>query len=83
MIDHTGFNVSDPKKSRAFYDAALAPLRPSNIMQQWFIDHARVQLNAGAPFGTGGEERMRMNCATSRRMLQKALDNIAAAVRAV
>jgi len=26
VIDHTGFNVSDPTKSRAFYDAALAPL---------------------------------------------------------
>ncbi|MFO0673723.1 MAG: VOC family protein [Polyangiaceae bacterium] len=26
MIDHTGFNVSDLTKSRAFYDAALAPL---------------------------------------------------------
>jgi len=26
MIDHTGVSVSDPKKSRAFYDAALKPL---------------------------------------------------------
>lgn len=26
MIDHTGVGVSDPKKSRAFYEAALAPL---------------------------------------------------------
>jgi catechol 2,3-dioxygenase-like lactoylglutathione lyase family enzyme len=26
MIDHTGLNVSDPNKSRAFYEAALAPL---------------------------------------------------------
>jgi catechol 2,3-dioxygenase-like lactoylglutathione lyase family enzyme len=26
MIDHTGVQVSDPKKSRAFYEAALAPL---------------------------------------------------------
>ena len=26
MIDHTGFNVSDPAVSRRFYDAALAPL---------------------------------------------------------
>jgi catechol 2,3-dioxygenase-like lactoylglutathione lyase family enzyme len=26
MIDHTGLGVSDPAKSRAFYDAALAPL---------------------------------------------------------
>lgn len=26
MIDHTGLQVTDPKKSRAFYEAALAPL---------------------------------------------------------
>src|SRR5262245_26103594 len=26
MIDHTGVSVSNPKTSRAFYDAALAPL---------------------------------------------------------
>src|SRR5689334_13041136 len=26
MIDHTGLLVSDPKKSRSFYDTALAPL---------------------------------------------------------
>lgn len=26
MIDHTGLNVSNPEKSRAFYEKALAPL---------------------------------------------------------
>lgn len=26
MIDHTGVNMSDPKKSRHFYEKALAPL---------------------------------------------------------
>lgn len=26
MIDHTGLQVSDPKKSRPFYEKALAPL---------------------------------------------------------
>lgn len=26
MIDHTGLNVSDPAKSRSFYEKALAPL---------------------------------------------------------
>ncbi|MFO0614772.1 MAG: VOC family protein [Polyangiaceae bacterium] len=26
MIDHTGLKVSDPAKSRAFYEAALKPL---------------------------------------------------------
>lgn len=26
MIDHSGYNVSDPKAARRFYEAALAPL---------------------------------------------------------
>jgi len=33
MIDHTGFNVSVPAKSRAFYDAALAPLGYKVLME--------------------------------------------------
>lgn len=33
MIDHTGVNVSDPARSRAFYDAALAPLGYQMLFQ--------------------------------------------------
>lgn len=33
MIDHTGLHVSDPKKSREFYDKALAPLGYSMLYQ--------------------------------------------------
>ncbi|HEY6878026.1 MAG TPA: VOC family protein [Polyangiales bacterium] len=33
MIDHTGLNVSNGKKSRAFYDAALKPLGISVQME--------------------------------------------------
>jgi len=33
MIDHTGLNVSDPAKSRRFYDAALAPLGYKVLME--------------------------------------------------
>jgi len=33
MIDHGGYNVSDPARSRAFYDAALAPLGYRMIFQ--------------------------------------------------
>lgn len=32
MIDHTGLTVSDPGKSRAFYEAALAPLGYAVLM---------------------------------------------------
>ena len=33
MIDHTGFTMSDPKKSIAFYDKALAPLGYKVLMK--------------------------------------------------
>jgi len=33
MIDHTGLNVSDYRKSKAFYLAALAPLRYQVVME--------------------------------------------------
>jgi catechol 2,3-dioxygenase-like lactoylglutathione lyase family enzyme len=33
MIDHTGLSVSDPAKSRAFYESALAPLGYKMLME--------------------------------------------------
>lgn len=33
MIDHTGLKVSDPQKSRQFYDRALAPLGYKMMME--------------------------------------------------
>ncbi len=33
MIDHTGIQVSDPVKSRAFYDKAFAPLGYKMLME--------------------------------------------------
>ena len=33
MIDHTGYNVRDPKTSRAFYERALAPLGYTVLME--------------------------------------------------
>ncbi len=33
MIDHTGLDVSDPAKSRKFYDQALAPLGYKVLME--------------------------------------------------
>ncbi|PWL19633.1 glyoxalase/bleomycin resistance/extradiol dioxygenase family protein [Falsochrobactrum shanghaiense] len=33
MLDHIGFNISTMSRSRAFYDAALAPLGITQIME--------------------------------------------------
>lgn len=54
---------------------------PERILERWFVENAKVSLNAGNTYGKGGENHMRMNIATSRKTLQLALDNIAAATR--
>lgn len=82
VVDKVGARAAAEQQNRQ-RDPALAPLTPSHVMEKWFVEHARVQLNPGGGFGTGGAERMRMNCGTSRKMLERALGNIASALRAV
>lgn len=57
------------------------PLAPEHMIERWLVEHAGVQLNDGHRYGLGGEGHMRMNLATSRILLEKALDNIASATR--
>jgi cystathionine beta-lyase len=82
VVDKVGARATAERQNRQ-RDPNLSPLTPSHVMEKWFIERARVQLNPGGGFGTGGAERMRMNCGTSRKMLQLALDNIATALRFV
>jgi cystathionine beta-lyase len=51
-----------------------------DIVQRWFAENARVYVNSGSSYGTGGEGHMRMNLATSRRLVERALDNMASAL---
>jgi cystathionine beta-lyase len=46
-----------------------------------FVKRARLALNDGRMFGPGGDGFMRMNVGTSRRVLEKALHQLAAAWR--
>jgi len=63
--------------------AANAPSRsPEQIVERWLVKNSRVQLNAGTSYGLGGANHMRMNVATSRKTLEKALNNIASALKA-
>lgn len=56
-------------------------LTPEQMIQRWFIRHAKVDLNPGSTYGTGGANHMRMNIATSRKTLEVALSNIATALK--
>ncbi len=53
---------------------------PEGIVQRWLVDNAHVYTNTGSSYGTGGNGHMRMNIATSRKLIELAMDNMAAAM---
>ena len=53
---------------------------PERVVQRWFAEKGGVFLNPGSSYGTGGGGYMRMNLASPRAIVQRALDNMAAAV---
>ena len=64
-------------------EAAEGSTTPEQAFQRWLVDHAHVHLNPGSSYGLGGAGRMRMNTATSRRLVERALGNMAQALAAV
>jgi cystathionine beta-lyase len=57
------------------------PVTPEMVVEKWFVENAKVQLNPGSSYGTGGAGHMRMNLATSRKLIELALDNMARALK--
>jgi cystathionine beta-lyase len=53
----------------------------SLIVQHWFAKNAFVKVNAGSVYGPGGENHVRINCATARSTLKAGLDSMAAALK--
>ncbi|CAN5230932.1 VOC family protein [soil metagenome] len=61
LIDHLGLNVADFKRSRAFYDHALAPLKVGVVMEVtpqmtgkgWYVGYGKTadsgHIQAGKP----------------------------------
>jgi cystathionine beta-lyase len=61
--------------------AANAPsLTKEQMLERYLIKNARVHLNAGQSYGKGSDNYMRMNVATSRKMIELALNNLATAM---
>jgi cystathionine beta-lyase len=56
---------------------------PETVFEEWLVRNAKVHLNAGPIYGLGGEGHMRMNLATSRKIVELALHNMAEALRSV
>ncbi|MCY4572196.1 MAG: cystathionine beta-lyase, partial [Gemmatimonadetes bacterium] len=57
-----------------------ADVKPERVVQRWFAEHAGVFLNPGPNYGTGGAGHMRMNLASSRKIVELALNKMASAV---
>lgn len=61
--------------------ATMPALTPEQMVERFFVKTAKVHLNQGASYGKGGENHMRMNIGTSRKLVELALTNIASACR--
>ena len=57
------------------------PVTPEMIVERFFVKQAKVHLNQGASYGLGGANHMRMNIATSRKLVERALTNMANALK--
>jgi cystathionine beta-lyase len=61
--------------------ANMPNLTPEQMVERFFVKTAKVHLNQGAGYGKGGENHMRMNIGTSRKLVELALNNMASACR--
>jgi cystathionine beta-lyase len=61
-------------------EASAPTVTPELIVERWLVENARIHVNAGSGYGTGGAGRVRMNIGTSRKLLELALSNVAAAL---
>ena len=59
----------------------LLAVTPEAIVQNHFVMTAKVHMNPGSSYGLGDANHMRMNIATSRKVLKAALDSMAAATK--
>ena len=61
--------------------ANMPALTPEQMVERYFVKAAKVHMNQGASYGTGGANHMRMNVATSRKLVELALTNLASALK--
>ncbi len=69
------------KQAEAATKAEGRQVTPETIVEHFFVKHAKVHLNQGASYGLGGANHMRMNIATSRKLVERALTNMANALK--
>ncbi len=62
---------------------ALDEDTPEARFQRYLLEHAHIHINPGTSYGTSGSGCMRMNIATSRQLVERALGNMAGALAGV
>jgi cystathionine beta-lyase len=72
--------INAKAQAEAATQAERRPVTPEHIVERHLVKTAKVHINPGSTFGLGGANHMRMNLATSRKMLERALTNIASAL---
>lgn len=70
--------AADYNKSKA---TNMPNLTPEQMVERFFVKNAKVHLNSGTGYGTGGANHMRMNIGTSRKLVETALNNMASACK--
>ena len=65
------------------HGSGAAAETPEQRFQRYLVEHARVHLIPGSSYGTGGAGHMRMNVATSRQLIERAVSNLADALASV
>ena len=70
----------DSTRMKQAAEAAERPTTPEQAFQRFLVDHAHIHLNPGSSYGLGSAGRMRMNIATSRQLVERALGNMAKAL---
>lgn len=63
--------------------SSTAVVTPEMVVQRWLAEHAHIAISPGHSFGTGGAGHVRMNIATSRTLVGRALENMAGATAAL
>ncbi len=79
VIDRIGAKEAAAEASKT----SPRPVTPEAILERWFAENAKVHVRPGTMFGTGGAGHMRMNIATSRKLIERVLDKMATALQKV
>ncbi|MEQ8207176.1 MAG: hypothetical protein RIA65_13465, partial [Woeseia sp.] len=72
--------AADANRNR---ESSMPVLQAEHIVERFLVENAGVQVNDGFRYGYGGGGRMRMNLATSRKLVETALQNIGKATSSV